>query len=124
MREKSVGRDRVFRGSSSPTPTPVFSPDSPRDPGPPPTGPGSTAGESQGLLSRGFSPSVSEMPGGRRTPEALRLWRRAGVLMAEGEGGPPGQEGAARCSEECTRPRPSPLLTPGGSEGEAFCQEW
>ncbi|XP_040489799.1 leukocyte immunoglobulin-like receptor subfamily A member 6 isoform X3 [Ursus maritimus] len=43
MREKSVSRDRVSRGSSSPTATPVFSPDSSRDPGPPPTGPGSTA---------------------------------------------------------------------------------
>ncbi|XP_035947962.2 leukocyte immunoglobulin-like receptor subfamily A member 6 isoform X2 [Halichoerus grypus] len=39
---------------------------SPTDPGPSPTGPSSTAGESQGPLSRGFSSSPSEMPGGQR----------------------------------------------------------
>nr|XP_035938235.1 leukocyte immunoglobulin-like receptor subfamily A member 6 isoform X6 [Halichoerus grypus] len=39
---------------------------SPTDPGPSPTGPSSTAGESQGPLSRGFSSSLSEMPGGQR----------------------------------------------------------
>ncbi|XP_064438048.1 leukocyte immunoglobulin-like receptor subfamily A member 6 isoform X3 [Mirounga angustirostris] len=38
----------------------------PTDPGPSPTGPSSTAGESQGPLSRGFSSSLSEMPGGQR----------------------------------------------------------
>ncbi|XP_035938237.2 leukocyte immunoglobulin-like receptor subfamily A member 6 isoform X1 [Halichoerus grypus] len=39
---------------------------SPTDPGPSPTGPSSTAGESQGPLSKGFSSSLSEMPGGQR----------------------------------------------------------